>query len=179
MSSISVIGISAKFHISATLDIGHYEVISTNEGLIRRRAKHHRILLSNFTKQWLRQYLLSLCEAHSIRRSTGSERLVNIGDVVVVYDEFTKRVFWRLGIVTELLTGQDGLIRAAVVKTVNCDKISYLQRSITHLIPIELSVNIEADKETTTTPQLDQDTTSTRPQRRVAAIRGELQCRQS
>ena len=107
-------------------DIGHYEVISTNEGLTRKRAKHHWILLSNFTKQWWRQYLLSLHEAHSIYRSMGSERLLNIGDVVLLYDEFTKHVFWRLRIVTELLTGQDGLTRAAVVKTVNCDKISYL-----------------------------------------------------
>ena len=85
-------------------NIGHYEVISTNESL-PRRAKHHRILLSNFTKQWRRQYLLSLREVHSRSCNTCSERSVNIGDVVVLLDELTKRAFWRLGIVAELLTG--------------------------------------------------------------------------
>jgi len=44
---------------------------------------------------------------------------------VVLHDEFTKCVFWRLGIVTELLIGQDGVTRAIVVKIMNCDNVSY------------------------------------------------------
>jgi len=113
-------------------NVGHYEVISTNENL-STRAKRHRTLLS---KQWRRQYLLSLREVHSGHHRNSSERPVKLGDVVVLYDELTKRAFWELGIVTELLTGRDGLTRAAIVKTVNCDKTSYLCRSIKHLIPI-------------------------------------------
>ena len=114
---------------------------------------------------------------------------------MVLYDELTKRAFWKLGIVTELLTGQDGLTRAAIVKTVNCDKTSYLRRSIKHLIPIELSMtttesnegtavtlqNDQPSEETTrTTPHPADDTTNgERPPRRAAAIRGEQQRRQS
>ena len=44
---------------------------------------------------------------------------------------------------TELLTGSDGITRAAIVKTVNSEHTRFLRRSIKHLILIELSVNIE------------------------------------
>ena len=109
---------------------------------LNRRAKHHSNLLSHFTKQWQKQYLLSLHEVYSSGHKTSSEKLVRTGDVVIVYDEFSRCVFWRLGIVTELLTGSDGITRAAIVKTVNSDHTRLLRRSIKHLIPIELSVNI-------------------------------------
>ena len=35
---------------------------------------------------------------------------------MTVYSEFSKHVFWRLGLVTELLTGSDGITRAAIVR---------------------------------------------------------------
>ena len=92
-------------------------------------------------------------------------------------------MFWRLGIVTELFTGQDGMTRAAVIKTVNCDKISYLRRSIKHLILIELNAEIEEtqedDESTTTEPQTEQDSRGERLQRRAVAIRGELRRKHS
>ena len=65
------------------------------------------------------------------------------GEVVIVYDEFLKRVFWRLGKVTELLTGSDGITRAAIVKTVNSECTRFLHRSIKHLIPIDLSLTLK------------------------------------
>ena len=65
------------------------------------------------------------------------------GDVVIVYNEFSKRVFWRLGIVTKQLTGSDGIPRAVIVKTVNS---GFLHRSIKHLMSLELNVKIEVVK---------------------------------
>ena len=62
---------------------------------------------------------------------------------MIVYDEFWKFVFWRLGIVTKLLTGSDGITRTAIVKTINSEHTRFLRHSIKHLIPIELSVNNE------------------------------------
>ena len=50
-----------------------------------------------------------------------------------------KRLFWRLAIVKELLTGHDSQVRAAAVKVGDSSRL--LKRSITHLIPLELSVN--------------------------------------
>ena len=44
---------------------------------------------------------------------------------------------------TELLTGSDGITIAAIVKTANSDHTKFFRCSIKHLIPIELSINIE------------------------------------
>ena len=94
--------------VANIFNVGHYEVLSTSSSLTRR-VKHHFNLLSHFNKQWRNQYLLSLREVHSSSRKSSTEKLVRTGDVVIVYDEFSKRIFWRLGVVTELLTGSDGI----------------------------------------------------------------------
>ena len=73
-------------------NVEHCEVLSTSSSLTRR-AKHHFNLLSQFTKQWRKQYLLSLREVHSSVRKSSSEKLVKLGDVVIVYDEFSRCVF--------------------------------------------------------------------------------------
>ena len=51
-------------------------------------------------------------------------------------DDLTKRVFWKLGIVKELLKGRNSKVRAAVIKVPNSNKL--LRRSVTHLIPVKL-----------------------------------------
>ena len=48
-----------------------------------------------------------------------------------------KRVFWKLGIVKELLKGRDSKVRAALIKVPNSTKFL---RSVTHLIPVELKI---------------------------------------
>ena len=39
------------------------------------------------------------------------ERIVQVGDVVVVYKEDKKRGEWKLGIVESLVTGKDGIVQ--------------------------------------------------------------------
>ena len=165
---------------------GHYEVLSTSNSLTKR-AKHHFSLLSNFTKQWRKQYLLSLREVHSSGHKSPSEKSVRVGDVVIIYDEFSRRMFWRLRIVTELLTGNDGITRAAIVKTANSDHTRFFRCSIKHLIPIELNINIEeldsnneldyADPVKANERSHSTDQVTTR--RRAAAILGESRRRQN
>ena len=82
---------------------GHFEIISTNKSLTRR-AKYHRMLLNHFTNQWQKQYLLGLREVNSVKVRSMQERTVD-GEDVILYDEFSKRAFWRIGIVKELLPG--------------------------------------------------------------------------
>ena len=102
-------------------------------------------IIRHFTNQWRRQYLLGLRESHSSTR-TSKDKPMKVGDVVILRDELTKWVFRRLGIVTELLTGKDGLTRAAIVKTVNSERTQLLRRSVKHLIPVELKSS-EASEE--------------------------------
>jgi len=62
-----------------------------------------------------------------------------VGDVVILKDDTTKRMFWKLAIIEELLTGKDGQVRVAIVKVVNHEgKQSRLRRSLKHLIPLEV-----------------------------------------
>jgi len=77
---------------------------------------------------------------------------VKVGDVVLLYDEGTKRAFWKLALVNELLPGEDGHARAAVIR-VGSEQgpAKLLKRSVRHLIPIEAST--ESDDETSTPDQ--------------------------
>jgi len=59
---------------------------------------------------------------------------------VVIKDDQTKRSFWRLGIIEELLRSSDGHVRAARVRAGNSDRCpQVIQRSVKHLYPIEVS----------------------------------------
>ena len=64
---------------------------------------------------------------------------ISVGDVVIVRDDNTKRLFWRLAKVVELLVGKDGIARATLVN-VSCRSgpPKILRRSTSHLIPIEV-----------------------------------------
>lgn len=96
-------------------------------------------------------------------------------------DDKLKRCFWKLGLVEQLLTGNDGHTRAAVIRVGESGpnkRAVILRRSIKHLYPMEVNANeVESgecnDKgEIAKTPDHLKDTCE-RP-RRQAAIQGEL-----
>lgn len=90
---------------------GHFEVISTNSSLTKR-AKHHQHL-QQFTNRRKKTYLLSLQERHTqiTRNHKGAE--IAVGDVVILRNDSTPRMFWKLALDKELLPGRDGIVRAA------------------------------------------------------------------
>ena len=63
-------------------------------------------------------------------------------DQVLLHNDLTERVLWKLAIVKTLLPGNDNRIRAAVVR-VACSR-AFLKRSIKHLIPIEVKSDVNA-----------------------------------
>ena len=121
--------------------------------------------------------MLSLREAHSSTTRSSKVKPVKVGDVVILRDELTKRAFWKLGIVKELLTGKDDIARAAIVRTVSSEKSQLLRRSVKHLIPLELNTNLETSDDTSVTSSdnehQDFPSNSQLAQRRTAAISGE------
>ena len=83
---------------------------------------------------------MNLRENHSLSVKKGGRDSVKVGDVVVLKNDTTKRMFWRVAIVSELLLGTDNKIRAAVVKVMDPrGGHNMLRRSIKHLYPIEVS----------------------------------------
>ena len=166
--------------IAAMSNSAHFEVVITYQSLTFK-LKHHRHLLDQFLKQWRRDYLLNLRESHSLKAKSGGHELIQVGDVVVLKNDTSKHIFWRLAVVNELLKGSDGKVRAAVVKLGNPrGGHKLLRRSVKHLFPIEVhhseviqqqqlnqdsdssdnSSNSRPDSEVTQQQQLNQDSDS-------------------
>jgi transposase InsO family protein len=100
---------------------------------IRNQAKAKNDLLQHFWKRWQHEYVTSLREFHKV---TGrNENKIKVGDVVQVHDD-SKRVTWKLAVVESLIEGEDGLVRAANIRTSN----GYTNRPITKLYPLEVTL---------------------------------------
>ena len=70
-------------------------------------------------------------------RSTGqNKQVIRKGDIVVVHDD-APRLHWKLAIVEEPIKGNDGLVRAARIRTSNCTTT----RPIVKLYPLEVVSN--------------------------------------
>ncbi len=94
--------------------------------------KDRRDFVSDCSDQFVREYLGELNLFHS-KGVPG--RKIKIGEVVVIHDGNAKRLMWSTGVVKELLTGRDGLVRSALVKIPSG---SILSRAVQSLYPIEL-----------------------------------------
>ena len=128
--------------ISAVPNNEIFEIVSTHQSLTRR-DKHQKYVLTQFTNQWRRDYLLNLRENHMCRVK-GRGAAIKVGDVVILKDDSTKRLFWKLAVMHELLPGRDWQVRAAVIKVGAVDegkRATLLKRSIQHLYPIEVHSN--------------------------------------
>ena len=80
--------------------------------------------------------MVSLRESHAASTRRSGDAKIMIGDVVLLQNDKTKRVLWKLAIIKELLTGVDSRVRATVVQVSGSRNL--LKRSIKHLIPIEV-----------------------------------------
>ena len=99
---------------------------------LNRRAKNQILLIQNFWKHWKMDYLTSLREFH---RTTGNnEQKIKIGDIVQIHHE-SPRVNWKIGVVTDVVRGNDGHIRSARIRT----KTGETTRPIVKLYPLEVT----------------------------------------
>lgn len=98
---------------------------------------------------------------------------------MIVKDDHMPRGQWKLGIVQEIMSGRDGLTRAATVKVVSRDRQqSMLRRPIQLLYPLE--IHCESVDTSPTEPTLDPKTPKSQPElskqarpRRAAAKRAD------
>ena len=127
------------------------------------------------TKQWRQEYLTGLREQSNARNKGNAVQEISVGDIVLLKNDSTNRIHWKIARVEELIPGADGKVRAAIVKVGTSDKGStYLRRVIQHLIPIEVksSSNNEDMR-----PIVDLSDQAGRP-RRTAAVIGEISRRE-
>ncbi|XP_068742448.1 uncharacterized protein [Montipora capricornis] len=108
-----------------------------------RRESYLDGLLTHFRNQWKKEYLTEIREYQKLK---GGEPRRNIqeGDVVHIYTDKTPRQQRRIGKVEKLLQGQDNVVRAAEVVTVdNSLGKTRLKRPIQKLFPLEINVRDE------------------------------------
>ena len=69
-----------------------------------------------------------------------------VGDMVILRNDNTRRMFWKLAKVEELLPSSDGVVRSAKVR-VNGEggKPITLRRPIQHLIPLEVKATTKEE----------------------------------
>ena len=123
--------------IATSPNTAHFEVVSTHDSLTRR-FQHHQRMLNHIINVWKRDYLLHLCECHRLNCKRQNKSVVAVGDIVLVKDDMSKRMFWKIAMVKESIPGRDSQIRAAAVRVGDSSRL--IKRSLTHLIPLELNV---------------------------------------
>ena len=148
------------------------------DGILKRLA-HFDQLLKHFWSRWKSEYLLELRNAHRTANQHRKGTNISVGDVVVVHEEGVQRGLWKLALVEEVITGNNGKVRAALIKTSYTNgRVSCWRRPIQKLYPVELCDLTRHVSPTTAASQPSShtspaevsaaDTVSSRPQRASA-----------
>jgi transposase InsO family protein len=102
---------------------------------VKHRYKKVLNKIEHFWKIWKNDYLL-----HLKQRNTVSGHLqIQKGDVVLIENDSSSRLRWKLGLVTKLNTAKDGFTRSVTVKTDHGE----ITRAVIHLYPLEINCNLE------------------------------------
>jgi len=106
------------------------EHLSESE-LIRQRR------LELFWSVWSKDYLRNLPPAVNKFQTRGN---VGVGSVVLIREDNFNRMRWPLGVVTKLLPGKDGIVRAVELKTAK----GFLNRPVQRLHDLEVSTCVSS-----------------------------------
>ena len=105
---------------------------------LRKRARYLKRCKEADWKSWTREYVRFLRERHTLKHS-GEER--HVVKVLLINSEDKNRGKWKIGVVTDLIKGQDGIVRAAKLRV----RASCIERVVQHLFPLELSCDRRRD----------------------------------
>ena len=134
---------------------------------MRKRARHLRRCKQVLWSRWSGEYLKLLRERHNLKHKT-KDMAVQPGDVVLIQGPERNRGKWNVGIVTKLIKGRDGVVRAIWLRAGK----SCLERAVQHLYPMELSCDQqrEEQKEAGGVSTLNASAREFRPIRNAAII---------
>ena len=82
---------------------------------LTKGAKYHEIVIQAFWTRWQKEYLTSLREYNSYQKKASNKTAVAIGDVVLIHDNVPRNQ-WKIGVVTDLHKGKDGLVRSVSLR---------------------------------------------------------------
>ena len=102
------------------------------QGDLLHRKQVRDDALDSFWKVWSEQYIRNL----PLSKVSKSSSNLRVGSVVIIHEDLTPRLKWRMGRVTKLHVGKDGLTRAIDMRTA-ADKI--VTRPIQRVHMLELT----------------------------------------
>ncbi|XP_046857876.1 uncharacterized protein LOC124451299 [Xenia sp. Carnegie-2017] len=109
----------------------------SDEGYCKKRYQYLSKKKIHFWNRWRKVYLVDLREFHK-QDKDNTNRVVQRGDVVTVYEDNVKRGNWKTGVIEELFVGKDGVVRGAKVRLARNGKVVHLNRPVQKLFPTEL-----------------------------------------
>ena len=86
---------------------------------------------------WTKEYLRGLRERHHLKHKGDSTHPAE-GDVVIIKSDEKNRAQWKLGVVIDLITGRDGVLQGAKLRTPK----SVIKCPVQHLYPLELTCDM-------------------------------------
>ena len=128
---------------------------------LRKRAKYLRKCKDAVWSGWTKEYLRGLRERHRLKHKGESNHPVK-DDVVIIKSDEKNRAQWKLGVVEDLITGRDGVVRGAKLRTPK----SVMERPVQFLYPLELTCDMAVEA---APPALNPTVPAFRP-RRTAAV---------
>ncbi|CAI6376681.1 unnamed protein product [Macrosiphum euphorbiae] len=99
---------------------------------LKNRWEHLQLMMHHFWKIWSQQYLHSLQTRQKWNSHSSNPKP---GDIVLMMDNNTPPLSWKMGIIKTLHPGNDGVVHVATIQTTN----SLLKRSLTKLCPLPMS----------------------------------------
>jgi hypothetical protein len=103
-------------------------VRNTKEASLRRYARIERIR-QHFWTRWQKEYVSELQQRTKWKLNTSK---LNIGDMVILQEDNVPPLCWRLGRVTQLFPGADGIVRVADINTMK----GCVRRPLVRLCPL-------------------------------------------
>jgi hypothetical protein len=113
-----------------------------NETNCSKRFRHLTLRLVHFWNRWRKEYLTDLREFHKAKSSSENRKPIEVGDVVIVFEENKKRAQWKTAVVERLIKGKDEIIRGAEVRVITKGKRLRISRPIQKLYPLEIRATL-------------------------------------
>ncbi|KRY28041.1 hypothetical protein T01_6882 [Trichinella spiralis] len=79
-----------------------------------RRWRHQQLLMRHLWKRWTEEYLVNLNVRGKWKKI---DRQPEVDDLVLVTEDTAPRNRWKMGVITELLPGSDGIVRSVRLRT--------------------------------------------------------------
>ena len=92
------------------------QLLDAEDKDLPRRAKYLLRCKESLWKRWHLEYKRALRERHDATNQ-GRETQLEVGNIVMIKREQKNRSKWRIGKVTRLIAGRDGVTRGAKIQT--------------------------------------------------------------